>query len=89
MYDVEHRELFAAIRAGRTVNNRDYMITSTMLGILAHMVCYTGQEITWEQAMKSTLDFSLPRYGWDVEPPVKPLPDGRYPSPMPGVTKFV
>ena len=89
MYDVEHRELFAAIRAGKTINNRDYMITSTMLGIVAQMVCYTGQEITWEQAMKSTLDFSLPRYGWDVEPPVKPLPDGRYPSPMPGVTKFV
>jgi len=89
MYDNEHKELFEAIRAGKTINNGDYMITSTMLGILAQMVCYTGQEITWEKAMQSTLDFSLDRYDWDAEPPIKPEPGGRYPSPMPGITEFV
>jgi myo-inositol 2-dehydrogenase / D-chiro-inositol 1-dehydrogenase len=88
MYDVEHQELFAAIRAGKTVNNGNYGCLSSMLAILAQMVCYTGQRITWEQAMKSELSFSLPRYGWDVEPPVKPGPNGQYPAPMPGITKF-
>ena len=48
------------------------MCISSLLAILAQMVCYTGQQITWEQAMKSELSFALPRYGWDVEPPVKP-----------------
>ena len=57
MYDVEHKELFDAIRGGRTVHNGDYMFTSTMLGILAEMVCYTGQEITWEKAMSSDVEF--------------------------------
>ncbi len=89
MYDNEHRALFDGLRAGKPVNNRNYMFTSSMLAILAQMVCYTGQEITWEQAMNSQLSFTLPRYDWDVEPPVKPGPDGLYPSPMPGITKFV
>ncbi len=89
MYDVEHKELFDAIRGGRTVHNGDYMFTSTMLGILAEMVCYTGQEITWEKAMSSTLSFTQPRYAWDAEPPVKPDANGRYPTAMPGVTRFV
>ncbi|MBN2474870.1 MAG: Gfo/Idh/MocA family oxidoreductase [Pirellulales bacterium] len=89
MYDVEHQELFASIRSGNPINNVDYMITSSMLGILAQMVCYTGQEITWDQAMQSTLDFSLDRYDWDAEPPLKPGYDGRYPTAMPGITKLV
>jgi len=88
MYDAEHQELFDSIRSGKPLHNGQYMITSTMLGILAQMVCYTGQEITWEQAWKSTLDFSLPRYDWDAEPPLKPGPDGKYPAAMPGVTKL-
>jgi myo-inositol 2-dehydrogenase / D-chiro-inositol 1-dehydrogenase len=89
MYDVEHKELFDAIRAGKPINNRSYMFTSTMLAILAQMVCYSGQAITWEEAMGSKLTFALPRYGFDVEPPIKPDKDGRYPAAVPGVTKMV
>ena len=59
-----------------------------MLAILAQMVCYTGQEITWEQAMKSKLSFALPRYAWDAEPPVKPDANGQYATAMPGITKL-
>jgi len=88
MYDVEHKELFDSIRAGKPINNSDYMFTSTMLGILAQMVCYTGQRITWEQAMQSKLRLGPDRYAFDAEPPVKPGPDGRYPCALPGVTKF-
>lgn len=88
MYDVEHRELFDAIRAGKTINNGAYTCLSSMLAILAQMVCYTGRQITWEQAMQSNLDFALPRYDWDVDPPVKPGPNGQYPAPMPGITEF-
>jgi predicted dehydrogenase len=89
MYDVEHKELFASIRAGEPINDGHYMVLSSMLAILAQMVCYTGEEITWERAMTSTLDFSLPEYAWDAEPPIKPNPDGTYPTALPGITKFV
>ncbi len=88
MYDVEHKELFDSIRAGKPINNSNYMFTSTMLGIVAQMVCYTGQRITWQQAMESKLRLGPDRYAFDAEPPVKPGPDGRYPCALPGVTKF-
>ena len=62
MYDVEHKELFAAIRSGDTINNGTYMSYSTMLAILGREVCYTGKSITWDQAMKSEMDLSPTQY---------------------------
>ncbi len=84
MYDAEHRELFAGIRAGKPLNNSDYMCLSSALALGAQMACYTGAMLTWEQVMSSKRSFALPRYGWEVEPPVKPGPDGRYPAPLQG-----
>tara|TARA_Y100000758_G_C15938947_1_gene381645 strand:- start:516 stop:761 length:246 start_codon:yes stop_codon:yes gene_type:complete len=62
MYDVEHKELFAAIRSGDTINNGTYMSYSTMLAILGREVCYTGKSITWDDAMKSEMDLSPKQY---------------------------
>ena len=89
MYDLEHEALFGAIRKGETINNGEYMANSSMMGILARMVDYTGQAITWEQAMASELDLSPKAYTWDADPPVMPDADGNYPIAMPGATKFV
>ena len=53
MYQVEHDELFASIRAGKPLNDGDRMVTSTMAGIMGRMAGYTGQQVTWEQALNS------------------------------------
>jgi predicted dehydrogenase len=87
-YDVEHQELFAAIRAGKVINNGDYMVHTTMLALMAQTVCHTGQEIAWDQFLGSTYSVELPRYGWDIESPVKPNAKGEYDIPIPGITKF-
>jgi len=63
MYQQEHNELFAAIRAGNPINNGEYMSKSTLLAIMGRMACYTGQAVTWEQALNSP-DLSPPRYEW-------------------------
>jgi myo-inositol 2-dehydrogenase / D-chiro-inositol 1-dehydrogenase len=89
MYDVEHKEMFDAIRAGKTINNGDYMCTSSMLTILAEMVCYTGQQVTWEQAMNSPFVHGPKQIAWDAEPHVKPDANGTYPTAMPGITQFL
>ena len=81
MYDMEHQELFAAIRAGKTINNGVYMSYSTLLAIMGRMACYTGQEITWDTALNSQEDLSPEKYEWGA---VK-IPEVA----MPGVTKFV
>ena len=88
MYDNEHKALFQAVRTGKPINNGREMCHSSMLSILGEMVCCTGRQMTWEEVMKSQLSYALPRYGWDVEPPIKPGADGRYPAILPGVTKL-
>jgi predicted dehydrogenase len=88
MYDIEHRELFAAIRAGKPINNSSYMCLSSALAVAAQIACYTGAILTWEDVMNSKRSFVLPRYGWDVEPPVKPGAHGVYPTAMPGAAEY-
>ena len=88
MYDVEHQELFAAIRSGKPINNGLYMADSTMLAILGRMVNYTGQTLTWEQAINSQQTLAPTKYAFDAEPPILPKKDGKYPIAVPGITQF-
>lgn len=81
MYDQEHVELFAAIRNGETINNGEYMSYSTLMAIMGREACYTGKEITFEQALNSTTKLGPDKYEWGPAPEVKVA--------VPGVTKFV
>ncbi len=81
LYQVEHDELFASIRAGKPINNGEYMAKSTLLAIMGRMATYTGQEITWDMAWNSKEDLSPPRYEWgDIATPEVAVP---------GVTRYV
>ena len=82
MYQQEHDELFAAIRNGETINNGDRMANSTMLAIMGRMAAYTGQQLTWEQALKSEEDLAPDSLKWDDS-------FAPHPMPQPGKTKFV
>jgi myo-inositol 2-dehydrogenase / D-chiro-inositol 1-dehydrogenase len=88
MYDNEHKVLFDAVRRGTPVNDGQTMCHSSLLSIMGEMVCCTGKLMTWEQAVTSKLNYALPRYGWDVEPLIKPGADGHYPAILPGLTKL-
>jgi len=88
MYVAEHEALFQSIRAAKPINNGVYMARSTMLAILGRMVDYTGQVMTWDEALNSKQTLAPRAYAWDAEPPTKPGPDGRYPIATPGVTKI-
>jgi predicted dehydrogenase len=87
-FEVEHEELFASIRNGKPINNGTYMAHSTLWAILGRMTTYTGQRITWEQAINSQEDLSPESYAWDADPPVLPDENGNYPIAQPGLTKF-
>ncbi len=81
MYQVEHDELFASIRNGSPINDGKWMAVSTMMAILGRMAAYTGQGITWEQAMQSKEDLTPEKYEFgDLE---------TAPVPVPGRTPFV
>jgi myo-inositol 2-dehydrogenase / D-chiro-inositol 1-dehydrogenase len=68
----------------KPLNEGELMANSTMLAILGRMVGYSGQTITWEEAMKSEhkLGPAAEDYRWDLVWAVPPVA-------VPGVTKVV
>jgi predicted dehydrogenase len=82
MYQIEHDELFASIRAGKPMNDGAWMAQSTMTAILGRMAAYTGKSITWDEALNSKEDLSPAKYAWDQ-------PMSTPPVAMPGITPFI
>ncbi|MBM3986146.1 MAG: Gfo/Idh/MocA family oxidoreductase, partial [Planctomycetes bacterium] len=68
MYQQEHDELFASIRRGEPINDGTWMARSTMLAIMARMAAYTGQTLTWEQALASTQRLGPETYAFGALP---------------------
>lgn len=93
MYQVEHDEMYASIRRGEPINDGVWMAHSTLVAIMGRMAAYTGQVITWEQALNSQENLAKwvtgqeevpgePRFEWNQPLRVPPVA-------MPGQTKFV
>jgi predicted dehydrogenase len=55
-YVQEHADLIGSIREGRAVNEGRQVAESTLTAIMGRMSAYTGQVVTWEQALQSRLD---------------------------------
>lgn len=56
MYQREHDVLFRSIRSGEPCNDGVFMAHSTLLAIMGRMAAYTGQVVTWDQALNSQED---------------------------------
>jgi myo-inositol 2-dehydrogenase / D-chiro-inositol 1-dehydrogenase len=69
MYQTEHDELFASIRQGKPINDGELMARSSMLGVLGRMVAYTGQTITWDDALNSNVALApaIDQYSWELK----------------------
>ena len=80
MYQQELDELFASIRKGEPRNDGVWMANSTLTAILGRMAAYTGQTITWEQALNSK-ESLMPE---KLDPAAPPPPVVA----IPGRTKF-
>lgn len=87
-YQTEHDVLYDRIRNDQPVNDAFYTAESTLTAIMGRMACYSGAEITWEQALNSDLDTMPKVLGWDADPGPAPGPDGMYPCPVPGNGKY-
>ena len=85
-YFNQHTTLYNAIRSGgrEYVNNLPYTAKATMAAILGRMASYTGQRVTWEEALNSTESLAPSSYSWDAVPPTLPDEQGRYKLAMPG-----
>lgn len=82
MYVVEHQFLYRSIRKGEFYNDGEWMASSTLAGIMGRMAAYTGQEVTWEQALNSKQRLVPEAMTWDMAWKPEPLA-------IPGITKLV
>ncbi len=82
MYQTEHDELIASIRAGKPINDGERMAKTTLMAVLGRMAAYTGQRITWEQALNSKQQLVPDNVDWETK--IEQLPTA-----VPGLTKFV
>ncbi|HVJ84871.1 MAG TPA: Gfo/Idh/MocA family oxidoreductase [Caulifigura sp.] len=82
MYELEHQDLFLSIRDGKALNDGDRMMKSTMMAIMGRMAGYTGQQITWDQALNSTENLMPEITSWETPVTVPAIA-------RPGLTKLV
>jgi hypothetical protein len=83
-YQTQHDEFFASIRNSKPMNDGEFMANSTMVAILGRMVSYSGQTLSWDEAINSNqvLGPAHDEYRWDF----------KYAGPhvaIPGITKVL
>ena len=81
-YVQEHTDLIASIRSGKPYNELKDVAESTLTAIMGRMAAYTGQNVTWEQALNSQEGLMPSKLDWDSPLAVAPVP-------MPGKTELV
>ncbi len=81
MYQTEHDEFFASIREGKPLNNAERLAHSSMVAVLGRMAAYTGQQITWEDAIASKESLAPEKLDWNMKLATPPVA-------IPGRTKF-
>ena len=85
-HQLEHFPLIEAIRNDTPYNELEIAAMSTMTAIMGRMATYSGKLIEWDEAIHSKLQLMPEKVTWEMEPPVKPDADGKYPIAVPGVT---
>jgi predicted dehydrogenase len=72
-YDDEHVALINSIRTGRPINDLKNVTESSLTAVMGRMACYTGEAVTWDQALNSTQNLMPERLAWDMNLPVPPV----------------
>jgi hypothetical protein len=73
-YVQEHTDLIESIRKGEPLNELKNVAESTLTAILGRMTTYSGQTVTWDEALKSQ-DKTFPdKLSLKISLPVSPVP---------------
>lgn len=90
-WQAEWNVLLDAIRNNKPHNEAKRGAYSNLAAIMGRAAVHTGQIITWEEALASEFKFcpDVDRLTADSPAPVKADANGRYPAPIPGVSREV
>jgi phage major head subunit gpT-like protein len=85
----EWNDLMDAIRNNKPYNEVERGVKASLISSMGRIAAHTGQEITYDDLLNSTHEYApdADKFTMDSAPPLKSDKDGRYPIPMPGMTK--
>ena len=72
-YQQEHVALINSIRTNRPIRDLKTVAESTLTAIMGRMACYTGQNVTWEQALNSNVNLFPANLNFSMDLPVAPV----------------
>ncbi len=88
-YENEWNDLVDAIRDDRPYNEVERGAKASLVTSMGRMAAHTGQEITYEDILNCEHEFApdVDKLTMDSPAPLKAGADGKYPAPMPGITR--
>jgi myo-inositol 2-dehydrogenase/D-chiro-inositol 1-dehydrogenase len=88
-YQVEHDDLFAAIRRNEPYNEAKRGAESTMMAIFGRMLTYSGQDLKWDDALNHGSSVMPKEFSFQATPPSVPDSNGMYAMAQPGKTRVL
>jgi predicted dehydrogenase len=87
-YDLEWEHLLTAIRSDLPYNEAKRGAEASLVTSMGRMACHTGQVITYDQILNHEHEFApdVDKLTMESPAPLKLLPNGKYPIPMPGLS---
>jgi predicted dehydrogenase len=88
-YQLEWVDLVDAIRNNKRYNEVERGAKASLVTSMGRMAAHTGQEVTYEEMLKCDHEFApdVDKLTMASAAPLVAGPDGKYPVPMPGITK--
>jgi len=88
-YQLEWDHLTAAIRADRPYNEVERGAQASLVTAMGRMACHTGHIVTYEDILECEHEFApdVDKLTLASSAPLQAGADGKYPVPMPGITK--
>jgi len=85
----EWNDLMEAIRNNKPYSEVERGVKASLVSSMGRMAAHTGQEITLDEMLNSEHEYApdVDKFTMDSAPPLKSDKDGKYPIPMPGITK--
>ncbi|MBC8291484.1 MAG: hypothetical protein H8E37_14375 [Planctomycetes bacterium] len=88
-YQVEWNDIISAIQNDVPYNEVERGVMASLTTSMGRMAAHTGRLITMDEMLEHDHEFApdLAKLDYDAPAPLAKLPNGKYPVPMPGITK--
>jgi predicted dehydrogenase len=85
----EWNDLMDAIRNDKPYNEAKRGVEASLVSSMGRMAAHTGQEITFEEMLNCEHEFApdVDKLTMESPAPLQAAKDGKYPAPMPGITR--